>query len=322
MPRLYDKSSRSPRALPTLERPPERPPGPESLAQWLQSLGPAVHSLRDGCGAVLVRGFEIDDEASFARCLAALGVAPISYRGGNTPRTRRGPGIYTATEYAASQTISLHNELSYSASWPEHLYFCCARPADEGGATTLADGRRVLAGLDSAVVEAFRERGVRYVRNLHGGRGLGRSWQATFETDDREQVERACAASGTQFRWTEAGGLRVEHVGPGVIEHPRTGEAVWFNQAEQFHPSSLPAEVAELLLEDYRGREQQLPQWASFADGEPLSPPTLDAVRAQLRREIIEVPWRRGDLLLVDNILALHGRASYSGEREILVAMA
>jgi hypothetical protein len=36
----------------------------------------------------------------------------------------------------------------------------------------------------------------------------------------------------------------------------------------------------------------------------------------------VEFPWQVGDLLVIDNILGLHGRASYRGDRRILVAMA
>jgi hypothetical protein len=32
--------------------------------------------------------------------------------------------------------------------------------------------------------------------------------------------------------------------------------------------------------------------------------------------------WRRGDLLVLDNLLAAHGRKPFEGDREILVAMA
>jgi hypothetical protein len=34
-----------------------------------------------------------------------------------------------------------------------------------------------------------------------------------------------------------------------------------------------------------------------------------------------DVPWRRGDLLLIDNMLTAHGRRPCTGDRRVLVAM-
>jgi hypothetical protein len=48
----------------------------------------------------------------------------------------------------------------------------------------------------------------------------------------------------------------------------------------------------------------------------------LDELRAIYRQETIMFPWRKGDLLMVDNMLVAHGRAPYSGTRRIVVGMA
>jgi alpha-ketoglutarate-dependent taurine dioxygenase len=35
----------------------------------------------------------------------------------------------------------------------------------------------------------------------------------------------------------------------------------------------------------------------------------------------VRFTWEAGDVLLLDNMLAAHGRAAFSGQREVLVAM-
>lgn len=35
----------------------------------------------------------------------------------------------------------------------------------------------------------------------------------------------------------------------------------------------------------------------------------------------VSFPWERGDVMLLDNILAAHARNPFRGERELLVAM-
>jgi len=298
----------------------DEPVGPAGLAARIHAHPALLGEALRATGALLFRGFGLDTDDAFAAALDALGIARLPYVAGNSPRTELGRGVFTSTEYSASQTISLHNELSYSAPWPRRLFMGCMRPADTGGATTVADGRRVLARLSPATAAEFAERRVRYVRNLHGGRGMGRSWQATFATDDRAAVERACRAAASAWTWTDSG-LRLVHTGPGVVTHPATEERVWFNQAEQFHPTSLPAEVAAFLMDEYRGREDELPQWVSFADGGHIPAATLEEIRAALAQETAQTPWRAGDLLVIDNVLALHGRMPFTGARRVLIAM-
>jgi alpha-ketoglutarate-dependent taurine dioxygenase len=36
----------------------------------------------------------------------------------------------------------------------------------------------------------------------------------------------------------------------------------------------------------------------------------------------IVFPWQAGDVMVIDNILAMHGRKPYRGPRRIVVAMA
>ncbi|MNP45413.1 Taurine catabolism dioxygenase TauD, TfdA family [compost metagenome] len=40
------------------------------------------------------------------------------------------------------------------------------------------------------------------------------------------------------------------------------------------------------------------------------------------RDVMVEFPWQRGDVVLLDNILALHARNAFTGPRRILTAMA
>ena len=47
----------------------------------------------------------------------------------------------------------------------------------------------------------------------------------------------------------------------------------------------------------------------------------LDALREAYRLEAVSFPWRRGDVLMLDNLLASHGREPYEGDRRIVVGM-
>ncbi|MBJ9679623.1 TauD/TfdA family dioxygenase [Burkholderia gladioli] len=275
-------------------------------------------------GAILLRGFEVASTEALARAVAALGGKPMPYVEGNSPRTKLDAGeVYTSTEHPPEAFISMHNELSYSASWPNRLYFCCVTPAASGGHTLLASSAAILAGLDAAVRDEFEARGVLYIRNLHGGRGmqLGPSWQDSFETTERAEVEAHCTRHRIEFDWRADGALRLLARRPASIRHPLTGQRVWFNQADQFHPSTNSADVHEALLEVFGDDPFAFPQHAAFGDGGPIPDATLAHIREVSERHTQRFDWQRGDCLVIDNLLVSHGRSPFTGQRKVLVAM-
>lgn len=272
-------------------------------------------------GAILLRGFGFDDQPAFESLIERFRERKLDYVGGNSPRTKLGRNVYTSTEYPPKFFISLHNELSYAADWPARLFFCCVGEADEGGETPLVDGRELLRELPAPLVEEFRRRRVKYVRNLHGGRGFGPSWQRTFETENPADVEAYAHASATELRWLPDGTARLTCVRPATAIHPETGEEVWFNQADQFHPSTHPVAIYQSMMAVYKGREDCLPQNATFGDDTPIPAEYLETIRERTRNLLALFRWRRGDLLMVDNVLTAHGRMPFKGPRKILVAM-
>ncbi len=270
-------------------------------------------------GAILFRGFGLATAALFEQF--ALSVIPgfLHYIEGSSPRIMQADGVYTSTEYPPEYFISMHNELSYAHRWPSKIFFYCVTAPPVGGETPIADSRKIFEKLSPELRQRFLEKGVKYTRNLHGSRGAGLSWQTVFETEDREAVEAYCREGDIEFSWTDKGGLRTSQLRPAVIRHPKTGDLLWFNQVDQWHPSNLEPEVAKALLATTG--EEDLPINAYFGDGAPLDPAELDEVRRAFRETLVAFPWRQGDLLLVDNMRVAHGRMPFEGPRKILVTM-
>lgn len=270
-------------------------------------------------GALLLRGFFIEDARAFEELVRVFAPTLRGYEGGDSPRAAVTDKVYTSTSYPASAAIPLHNEMSYSREHPALIAFYCEIPAAAGGATPLADCRQLLRALPPELVARFRDRRLRYVQNLHAGAGLGKSWRETFETDDRAQVEAILARREADFEWRPDGALRVAEVVDPVIAHPRSGEPVFFSQAHLWHVSSLDRRTREALLRIVR--PEDLYHACTFGDGSPIAEDDLDAIRRALDAAAIEVPWRRHDVLLLDNVLIAHGRRPFQGERRVLVAM-
>ncbi|MEU3622978.1 hypothetical protein BS329_20475 [Amycolatopsis coloradensis] len=281
----------------------------------------AVEELLAEHGAVFLRGIGVAGPEHFRAVVDRFSEKLLDYRHGNSPRTQIGDGVYTSTDYPAGYDISLHNEMSYAPTWPSRLFFSCLVEPATGGATHLADGRALLRDLDSVVRDRFEGLGVTYRQNMHGGVGFGKSWQATYDTEDRKKVEEFLTAAQVGFEWTADNGLRTWQMRPGARSHQVSGDAVWFNQADQWHVSNLPEAEREALLGMVE-HEQDLPLSVSYGDGSRITTEDLDTVRETAGRHALDVPWQCGDVLMVDNMSVLHGRRAFTGDRRILVSMA
>lgn len=266
-------------------------------------------------GGVLFRGFGINGAEDFRDCTERLGAKTFDYIGGNSPRTRVAAGVYTSTEYPSSEAISLHNEMSYLPSWPSRLFFFSAVPAVSGGQTSLASSIDVLQAVPAEIVQEFRERKISYIRNLQSSIPLGKNWQATYQTQDRGEVEAIAATQGSTCQWQADGSLRVSTVCEALTMHPQQGE-VWFNQAEQWHPSALNPALRQ-MFEQMVGKGN-LPHECEYGDGGPIADEALAEIRRALDRSKLLFDWQRNDLLMIDNLLMMHGRESFKGDRKTL----
>jgi alpha-ketoglutarate-dependent taurine dioxygenase len=294
-----------------------RVPGLE-LAAWAAANREAGEAGLLQHGAVLFRGFRVESAQDFRALVQVFAPDLLDYRERAAPRSEVGDRIYTSTEYPPEEYIPLHHEMSYSHNWPARIWFYCERPAAAGGHTPVACDREVFRRLDPELKRPFLEKRVMYVRNY--GEGLDLTWQEAFQTGDRSTVERYCRDSGIAWEWRPGNRLRTRQVRQAVVVHPRTGDTVWFNHAHMFHVSNLPPEVREALLRDFA--EDELPRNAFYGDGTPIGSETLEEIRRTYRDAAASFPWQRGDVLMVDNILASHGRDPFVGPRSVLVAMA
>jgi len=269
-------------------------------------------------GAVLFRNFHIGSAAEFERTAMAFSPHLLEYGERSTPRSTVIGNVYTSTEYPADQHITLHNEHSYSNTWPMKLWFFCSKPAESGGETPIADSRKVFTRIAPEIRERFIQKRVMYVRNY--GTSLDLPWQNVFQTDNPSEVESYCRGAGIHFEWLGGTELRTRQVCQAVAVHPRTGETVWFNQAHLFHVSNLESSVQESLLAVFK--EEGLSRNAYYGDGTRIERSVLDEIRAAYQASTVTFPWQKDDLLMLDNMLVAHGRRPYTGERKTLVAMA
>jgi alpha-ketoglutarate-dependent taurine dioxygenase len=292
--------------------------GPIDLKAWASGAHEQIDELLLEHGGVLFRGFELGGVEAFQDFIQSLSQEVLDYVYRSTPRSEVSGKIYTSTEYPADQEIPMHNEMSYTRSWPRKIWFYSVVAAEGGGETPIADSRKVYAALDPELRQRFADLGVMYVRNY--GTGVDLSWQEVFQTEDRAEVEAFCRRSDMEFEWLGGDRLRTRQVCQAVAKHPRTGDDLWFNQAHLFHASSLPSEAREFLLEELG--PENLPRNTFYGDGSPIADETLDQVRHAFEKVRVVFPWQEGDVLMLDNMMVAHGRMPFSGSRRVVVGMA
>lgn len=272
-------------------------------------------------GGVIFRNFNVKSTSEFSRLSHTMFPKLLEYINRSTPRKILGSKIYTTTEYPAFKDIPLHNENSYTNSWPEMILFGCLVAAKHGGETPVVDSRYVLQNLDREIVKKFTDKKIKYVRNYISGIDL--SWQEVFQTDDKHMVEDYCKRNNINYEWNTSAGSPLEFTTfqtcQAVHKHHITNESVWFNQAHLFHSSSLDKEDKNTLLKEVGSN--LLPRNVYYADDNEILIDELSHIREVYDLEKIIFSWQSGDVMLLDNVLMAHGRLKFNGYRKVIISM-
>lgn len=286
------------------------------LADWATTNHEELNGYFDKHGAILFRGFGLDSPPAFERVAASI-ATDLFAEYGDLPPEGASERIYHSTPYPPDKTIWFHNESSHLPKWPLRQFFFCIIPAQEQGTTPLLDCRLVAERLDPELLAEFEAKGLVYVRNFSPG--LDVPWQDFFKTDDRGEVERMCADEGMTCEWTGDESVRIKQHGPAVVNHPRTGEKLFFNQVQLHHTYCLDAETRDSLRQLFA--EEDMPRNVYFGDGSLIPDETMARIGDLYEELCVEFPWESGDLIAVDNMIVAHARRPFVGPRKILVAM-
>jgi len=320
------------------------------LCDWLRARADWVQEQLATHGALLFRGFPVHDAAAFERLARAVDDELQNEYLGTSPRSGLTDYVFTASELPPFFPIPQHCEMSFIAHPPRRVFFCCLlAPGADMGETPLVDFRAVWRDLDPAVRARFERGGVRIVRNYAGPGGGSRfdlwqlkRWDEMFLTADKQVVEAKCREEGFEVQWTANDGLRLISTQPVWRDHPRTGERVWHNHTQVFHLSAAPGEYRRIaaLRPTLRNRALALvarvmvaaqrrlraadaqAMHCTYRDSSEIPDADMEHLRDIIWRHLVVTPWRRGDVVAIDNHSVAHGRLPYSGPRQIAVAWA
>lgn len=284
-------------------------------------------------GALLFRGFPVKSAKDFSTVIETLSFGKfVNYIGGDSPRDKVENGVYTSTEAPPSFHIPLHQELSFIKHFPKHIYFYCETPPIANGETIIADARRVYHAFDKKFINKFEGNGLKYISRYYYKSKMmewvnrlqrsHKSWIEVFETHEKGEVEQKCLANDFAWQWLRNDWLEIQQTRPAIFQHPLTQEKVWFNQAHlyDFNPRLLGIKRyigAKLFYFQKRTRLHEV----QFSDGTRIPRKDFYYILDTLQENTVYFPWQQGDVLVLDNILAMHGRAPFNGKRRILTAL-
>jgi alpha-ketoglutarate-dependent taurine dioxygenase len=282
-------------------------------------------------GAIVFRGFPVQDTDDFAALMADFTPFAAGYAGGTTDRKAIKGQVMEATRTSEELYILLHQEMSYMEQTPRLVAFYCKTPSEEGGETVICDMRGVLETLPEALQKKFIDEGVAYRRNLRSEavddwradpKYRHPSWQYRFDTDSAEAVSAQLAERGVSFEWLADGSLNMWTCLPGVTTHPVTGDVLLFNQLHAQHQHRfLIGDARADLMDAAYGTTIPRPYFPTFGGGDALTDDEYFAIQDELESRLTRFTWRSGDMMLVENKLTGHGRKPYRGARDIQVML-
>lgn len=301
----------------------ENKPGFNSLEEviaWVKENQAELEAELVSAGALLFRGFPIDSAETFDAFSAAFGYDNFTYQESlsNAVRINFTERVFTANEAPKDAEIYLHHEMAQTPIFPSKLFFFCQSAADQGGATPLCRSDALFSALqeqDKALADDFEQKGLKYTTVMPGAddaaSAQGRSWKSTLSVETVEEGEAKLKELGYSWVWNDDGSLAATTpVLPAVLER-ENGRKVFFNQL-----------IAAYM--GWKGVRENPASAITFGDGSHIPKEALELVNDLSAQFTFDLAWQDGDVAIVDNYMAMHGRRPYSGERkrQVLVALA
>lgn len=246
-------------------------------------------------GAVLLRGFPAGLEA-FKAFTDAWCVSSVFNESPDRRLLDQAHNIQSVN--GGSDPFPLHPELSREPWKPDVCFFLCLQPPVSGGETTVCDGAEIVRRLPAEIREAMSRRRLLYVQPASPETLT--YWLGAPTPSDAQLADQP-KSSPYRFVRSPAGILR-------VFSRPML-HATRFGGAPAFGNFLL-------FARDYLG----LPNFPVMDNGQRVPDDWMEAVRQAAGPITAPIPWRQGDLIMLDNSRIMHGRRAILDADNRLIA--
>lgn len=263
-------------------------------------------------GALLFRGFPVTNAQTYDDFFSAFNYPNFTYKDSlsNAVRINHTEYVFTANEAPKDVEIYLHNEMAQTPIYPAKISLFCEQAADVGGATAICRSDFIYQGLLKAepeLTEKLERVGVKYTTRMPSEdrpeSGQGRSWRSTLSVETVEQAEAKLSSLGYSWQWQKDGSLVTQTGALPAIKKLEDGRKSFFNQI-----------IAAYM--GWSGVKENPSSALCFGDDSEFSNHFLDTMVAIAEELTFDIDWQDGDVAIVDNNLAQHGRRPYDGERK------
>ncbi|ARN73231.1 TauD/TfdA family dioxygenase [Oceanicoccus sagamiensis] len=287
-------------------------------------------------GALLIRGRSDFQQCHFERLLDALHFTPMNYRFGVSPRTTINRTTSTSTEAPAFLPIGVHSEMAYTNERPRKIAFFCAREPKIHGETPIVNNFDMLSDIKPSLLEKLATQQLAYRRYFLKRKArfsFEQQLAAVFGTENTQAIEKLLHDNDMDFEWESNGDLiTYKKVNP-IVRHPELNrQALNINL---FHCDALTVDYEHLRerfsplkwhavnqLQRFVRNSHKSTIRTHWGDKELISSQEARYLQTLFWQHSTIFTWRRGDILLLDNIAFSHGRLNVSGPRLILASLA
>nr|GEV35261.1 clavaminate synthase-like protein At3g21360 [Tanacetum cinerariifolium]GEV42537.1 clavaminate synthase-like protein At3g21360 [Tanacetum cinerariifolium] len=262
-----------------------------------------LESLLNERGVIFFRGFPVKSPSDFHGVVDAFGFPEAFYVGGRASRTKVVGRVYTANECPPDQGIPFHHEMAYVPDFPSKLFFFCEEEPGKGGETPVVLSHIIYDKMKERhpdFVARLEEHGLTYIK-VAGEEDdpssfTGSSWKSAYKTDDKNVAEQMAAKMGTKLEWIGNAAKIITGPVPAIRFHEETQRKTWFNS----------------LAVSYNGpasdRNNKRNTSIELGNGDLVPDDAVRDFLSILEEECVAIPWKKGDVMLVNNLMVLHSR--------------
>lgn len=198
-----------------------------------------------------------------------------------------------------ADAFPLHPELSREPWKPDVCFFLCLNPPREAGETTLCDGIDLVRRLPADVRDGLANRRLLYVQPATRETLL--YW---LGTDQPTAAQLASPPANCPYRFVLATNGRIMRAFTRPALHrPMFADDLAFGNF--------------LIFSRYYLNK---PNFPVFDDGKPVPAEWVETVKMVSETITSAIPWRKSDLVMIDNTRFMHGRRAISDAGDRLIA--